>query len=154
MLEEQSRREFCVHACRVGSLLAIGAVTGCGGKSPAGPSTNAPPLPSVTATVSGRVVSVTIGAGSPLTAVGSAATAATSLGTFLIARTASDAFVALTAICTHEGCTITGFDGGQYVCPCHGSRYSTTGSVTNGPAARSLQQFSTQFANDVLTFAA
>jgi cytochrome b6-f complex iron-sulfur subunit len=59
--------------------------------------------------------------------------------------------VALTAVCTHEQCTVTGFQNSQYVCPCHGSQYSTSGAVTMGPATRALQQFSTQFSTPTLT---
>jgi Rieske Fe-S protein len=38
------------------------------------------------------------------------------------------------------------------VCPCHGSQYTTSGSVANGPATRPLQSFQTTFTNDVLSF--
>jgi thiosulfate dehydrogenase [quinone] large subunit len=42
-------------------------------------------------------------------------------------------FVAFDAVCTHAGCPV-GFDGSQFVCPCHGGTYSaTTGQVTGGP---------------------
>ena len=41
--------------------------------------------------------------------VGGAALVRTSVRDFLVARTAQDAFTALTATCTHEACTITGF---------------------------------------------
>jgi Rieske Fe-S protein len=70
---------------------------------------------------------------------------------FLVARTAQNAFTALTAICTHEGCTVSGFENQTYVCPCHGSRYSTSGTVISGPAPSSLRSFQTQFNNNVLT---
>jgi Rieske Fe-S protein len=60
----------------------------------------------------------------------------------------------LTAICTHEGCTITGLDNAQYVCRCHGSRYTTSGAVTNGPAPRPLTQFASQITNGLLSFTA
>ncbi len=44
---------------------------------------------------------------------------------------------AINATCTHLGCLVkqstTGFD-----CPCHGSRYTTSGAVTNGPATQPL----------------
>jgi cytochrome b6-f complex iron-sulfur subunit len=103
--------------------------------------------------VAGRVVSVNVDA-APLATVGSAAMVQTSLGTFLVARTAQDSFTALTATCTHQGCMVTGFSDGQFVCPCHGSEFTATGSVVKGPATTALQQFPTQFANGVLTFTA
>ena len=68
-----------------------------------------------------------------------------------MSRTAQDAFTALTAICTHEGCTVDRFASPVFVCPCHGSRYSTSGTVVMGPASRALVQFTTRFTNNVLT---
>jgi Rieske Fe-S protein len=151
MPQVPTRREFCAYACQTASVIAVGAATACGG-SPTSPSTSAPPLSTVSGSVTGRTISVTVDAASPLAAVGSAATVQTGLGSFLIARLAQDAFSALTAICTHEACTITGFAAPQYVCPCHGSRYTTTGVVATGPATRALTSYTTQFANGVLTF--
>ncbi|MBC7896078.1 MAG: ubiquinol-cytochrome c reductase iron-sulfur subunit [Cytophagaceae bacterium] len=52
---------------------------------------------------------------------------------------------ALSSICTHEQCTVTGFSGGVLRCPCHGSRYSTSGAVVQGPATQSLRVFPTAF---------
>lgn len=149
-----SRREFCTHACQAASLLALGVLAGCGGSdSPTSPSGgSAPPLSSVGASVSGRVVTVNVDTASPLATVGGAATTQTSLGTFLIARTGQDTFTALTAICTHEQCTVSGFSNSRFVCPCHGSQYSTSGAVVQGPATRSLASYATQFSNNVLTF--
>ena len=40
--------------------------------------------------------------------------------------------------CTHLGCRIERVDGGEAVCPCHGSRYRADGSVASGPATRPL----------------
>jgi len=61
--------------------------------------------------------------------------------------------MAVDAICSHESCTVTGADGNIYVCPCHGSRYSRTGQVLEGPAKASLRQFNTTFADGVVTIA-
>jgi Rieske Fe-S protein len=84
--------------------------------------------------------------------VGSAAIVQTSLGAYLVSHTAQDTYIALTAVCTHEQCTVTGFDGAKYVCPCHGSQYSTNGTVLMGPAPRNLQQFPTAVNAGVLSF--
>lgn len=135
-------------------MASLAAATGLAGCGPSSPSSNAPPLPSVSGSVNGRSVSVTVDAGSPLAATGSAAIMTTSIGSFLVARVGQDAFNVFTAICTHEACTITGFSNNQFACPCHGSRYTTSGAVASGPAPRSLQQFASQFNNGTLTFTA
>jgi nucleotide-binding universal stress UspA family protein/nitrite reductase/ring-hydroxylating ferredoxin subunit len=55
-------------------------------------------------------------------------------------RDAKSSVHTMSAKCTHMGCTVkwnptdTTFD-----CPCHGSRFSPTGEVVNGPAARRLE---------------
>jgi cytochrome b6-f complex iron-sulfur subunit len=150
-LQLHTRREFCAHACRAGSMLALGAVTGCSGSSTS-PSSLVPQIGSAPATVAGRVVSVAVDAASPLAAVGSAVLVRTSLGTFLVAHSAVDTFTALTATCTHEGCGITGFSNSRFVCTCHGSEFTLSGAVFAGPANRALQQYPTQVVNGVLTF--
>jgi cytochrome b6-f complex iron-sulfur subunit len=145
------RREFVTQACQVVSLATLGSILqGCSG-SPSGPSSSAPSLTTVSGTAASGAVSVTVDAASPLNAVGGAALVQSSSGNFLVSRTAQDAFVALTAICTHEQCTVTGFQSARYVCPCHGSQYTTSGAVVQGPATRALQSFATRFANNVLT---
>jgi cytochrome b6-f complex iron-sulfur subunit len=88
---------------------------------------------------------------SPLAAVGGAAMVRSSGGSFLVSRTAQETLAALTSTCTHEACTITGFDNTNYVCPCHGSKFTTAGRVINGPANAPLRMFATQFSNNVLT---
>lgn len=146
--QKATRRQFCTHALTfvtVGSLLES-----CGG-SPTSPSSNVPALPVLNASVASNTITLTIDASSPLASVGSAALVQASAGNFLVARTAQDTFNAMTAVCTHEACTVTGFQSGTFVCPCHGSQYNTSGAVTKGPAPSSLRRFNTQFANNVLT---
>ena len=153
-----SRREFCAAACHAASLAGLGVLLpGCGGGggNPSGPGGGggggtAPPLPQINGSVGGQGVNVVIDAASPLASVGSAALVRSGAGDILVARTAQDTFNAVTAICTHEACTITGFRNATYVCPCHGSQYTTSGQVVSGPATRALRTFPTQFAGGTL----
>lgn len=144
-----SRREFCVRTCQTVSLLTLSTLLpGCGG-SPTSPS--APALPTASGTLVNRTITVTVDSASPLAPVGGAALVQAAGQNVLVARTAQDAFVAVTAICTHAGCTVNGFASQEYVCPCHGSRFSTSGAVLQGPALSPLRQFPTAFAGNVLT---
>jgi cytochrome b6-f complex iron-sulfur subunit len=45
----------------------------------------------------------------------------------------------INAVCTHLGCVVPwNFVENQFQCPCHGSRYDSTGKVVRGPAPLSL----------------
>lgn len=152
--EKPSRREFCAHAVSLVTITSL--IEGCGGGSsnptnPGGGGTNVPALPTINATASGGSIRIENVSASALANVGSAALVQTGSGSFLVARTAESSFSALTAVCTHEQCVVSGFSSGTFTCPCHGSQYSTSGAVTRGPATRSLQTFGTAFTNNVLT---
>lgn len=61
-------------------------------------------------------------------------------------------YVALDSFCTHQGCQI-GYSSANnnFPCPCHGSVYSTTGSVVNGPAVTAVKSYSISKAGNTLT---
>ena len=150
-----SRRRFCAGACQVASGATLATLfTACGGGSPTSPSGGG----NVTTlgTVSGRFttgrVDVTV-AGTALAADGGAALVESVAGVYLLSRTSANSFTAVEAVCTHEGCTVSNADGDQYVCPCHGSRYTRSGQVVRGPAVASLRRYTTSFADGVVTIA-
>jgi cytochrome b6-f complex iron-sulfur subunit len=148
-----TRRDFCVHSFQTASLAAMATtLTGCGsGSSPTAPS-GLPSLPTINLVIMvNNTIMLTIDATSPLLSVGSAALVMASGRPILVAHTGQDTFTALTAVCTHEQCTVSTFQNQTFECPCHGSQYSTSGSVLRGPATRSLTQFATNFTGNVLT---
>jgi thiosulfate dehydrogenase [quinone] large subunit len=56
----------------------------------------------------------------------------------IVIRQSSGSLVAHSAICTHAGCAVD-YQGGQIVCPCHGSIFDAqTGAVISGPAPTPL----------------
>jgi len=63
----------------------------------------------------------------------------------IIIRTSDTQYVALSSVCTHQGCTVMyNASTNQLPCPCHGSLYSISGSVINGPAQKSLKKYNTK----------
>ena len=123
----------------------------CGG-SPTSPSGMASKLGVLGGRFTGSGVSVNV-SGSALADVGGAVLVESTAGVFLLARMGASAFSAIEAVCTHEGCTVTGADGAAYVCPCHGSRYNRSGQVIGGPAKASLRQYASTFTDGVVTIA-
>src|SRR6185436_5578536 len=117
--QEPTRRTFCAHACQAATLVAFGSLLpACGGSPTSASGGTAPALTSVNGTLSGGRVSVTITDGSPLNTVGGAVIIRASGSNYLASRTGNDSYTVLTAVCTHEACTVEGFRNNQYVCPC------------------------------------
>lgn len=63
------------------------------------------------------------------------------LGAAWVRRTAPDTLLALSAVCPHLGCGI-GWDpnAGNFLCPCHDSRFSPDGAKLTGPSERGMDQ--------------
>jgi Rieske Fe-S protein len=57
----------------------------------------------------------------------------------VITQPTAGSFHAFSAICTHQGCTVSEVSKGTINCPCHGSQFKIIdGSVADGPATRPL----------------
>ena len=97
-------------------------------------------------------VNVSIDLNSQLASVGSSLIQSGIIVTRLAAGNTSTSFTALQVACTHEGTSIQ-FEPGNndFICPNHGSRFSTTGSVINGPATMDLKKYSIQISGNTMT---
>jgi len=73
--------------------------------------------------------------------VGSAARFTNSGSPAVLVHLPNGKFAAYSALCTHQGCTVT-YQNGQLLCPCHGSVFdpSKGGAVLSGPALSPLPQ--------------
>jgi len=66
----------------------------------------------------------------------------------IVARTSAGSFVAVASVCTHQGAALA-YDNANTRFRCtnsgagHGSIFSTTGSVVNGPAVTALKTYNT-----------
>lgn len=53
------------------------------------------------------------------------------------------------AVCTHQGCLVSGVRDGAIRCPCHGSAFDpSTGAVTQGPATQPLREIAVAVSGD------
>jgi cytochrome b6-f complex iron-sulfur subunit len=133
-----TRRRFVIAS---GATLAAAATAGCGGGGGvSGPSPeDVPPNPSSTNFVRVGLPDV----GQTVPASGSIIGLTVLLA---VTRVAADNVVAVSRRCTHQGCTVNlpTAPGRTLDCPCHGSRFTTSGQVVNGPAGRALSSFPTR----------
>lgn len=69
----------------------------------------------------------------------------------VIVAHAAAGYIAVSSACTHQGNTII-FDAANnnFYCPAHGSRFSTTGAVVNGPAASPVGRYNTTLTGNSL----
>ena len=105
----------------------------------------AQPTPAATPASGGSTAAASSGAGNVIAAVSAVAqgqaksfTAPDGQPAYLL-HPSADSFVAFSAICTHQGCTVQ-FAGDGFQCPCHGATYDTKGQVTGGPAPAPLTE--------------
>lgn len=70
----------------------------------------------------------------------------------IIIRSTDTVYLALSKVCTHSSCTVTYNSTTKDIpCPCHGSKFATTGAVINGPAASPLKVYNVKVSGNTLT---
>jgi Rieske Fe-S protein len=124
------RRTFCAGALTAG--LALACACG-GGSAPAPGAAPAPPPPA------GALTTTDTKAGLLATPNGTTRDYR-NLGYFFLIRDAGGIY-AMTAICTHQGCTVDLPVGASLTCPCHGSQYDLSGGNLVGPAVNPLVHY-------------
>jgi len=73
----------------------------------------------------------------------------------MVIRSSDTQIIALSAICTHAGCSMDYNASQQQLdCPCHGSKFSTNGSVAVGPANRALRVYTATLTGTMITVTA
>lgn len=107
-----------------------------------------------TATTCGNSTCVDLAdpANGALASVGGALLVEVGGDTVMVIRSSDAAVIAVSAICTHAGCTV-GYNAAAATldCPCHGARYDRNGRVLSGPAQRDLRVYSATIAQNVVT---
>jgi len=59
----------------------------------------------------------------------------------------ADSVIALNSTCTHQGCGVA-WEGSEFACPCHGSKFSAEGDATEGPATEPLTSYEAMIEGD------
>ncbi|HZL09669.1 MAG TPA: ubiquinol-cytochrome c reductase iron-sulfur subunit [Prolixibacteraceae bacterium] len=73
-------------------------------------------------------------------------------GNIIIIRASTTNYIAMSKLCTHQGCTVTyNKSGNKLICPCHGAAFNTSGSVLQGPASRPLSLYTVTVDGNTLT---
>jgi Rieske Fe-S protein len=72
----------------------------------------------------------------------------------VITQPVAGTFKAFSAICTHQGCVVSGVANGKISCGCHGSEFKISdGSVLKGPATKKLPETKIVVSGDSITLA-
>jgi len=120
------RRLFCLSALAAGTALACGGGGGSSTPTPAPPATG----PRTTTDTKAGMLALADGTTRDYR----------NLGNFFLMKDATGIY-AMTAVCTHMGCTVGLPVGTTITCPCHGSQYDLAGGNLLGPAVNPLVHF-------------
>lgn len=130
----------------IGIGAAATALCGCGGED--GDDTG---VPAGVAAMCGADLCLKLSDNPELGAVGGIVFLSQAPGKKIFVQRTDAGFLALSAVCTHAGCTVSFNGADRFNCPCHGSSFAVDGAVVNGPAARPLDEFAVAVNGDDLT---
>jgi Rieske Fe-S protein len=124
--------------------LGLVALSACGNPTP--------PTGTASACGTNLCLDLTVAANKELLTAGGALVIDSDTDTIIVIRVSDTEVAALSDICTHSGCENLYTASSQTLdCPCHGSKFSLTGTVINGPARRPLKVYTATLANNMIT---
>jgi Rieske Fe-S protein len=150
-----SRREF--FAKSAGAIVVVSSsglissiITSC--TSPTAPTGNYSSLSIIQKTVVNNEIAIDIPSSPIVNKSTRALVKYNNGGSILVEHNPDDTYRAISGICTHQSCVVSGFDTNNdvFVCPCHGSRFDLNGNVVQGPAGSKLHQYITRVENNSL----
>jgi cytochrome b6-f complex iron-sulfur subunit len=156
----EERREFLrkTGSLAVMAMFGVGFFTSCSSEDDPAPVANTPNQPPSNDSGGTTSGGITINSSSVAIDLRQVANLNTAGGWILIVDAkmlvinTGGGFSALTSVCTHSGCDRSwSLSNNQFLCSCHGSRFTTTGAVVQGPANRPLSSFSNSRSGDILT---
>lgn len=108
--------------------------------------------PGSSSTPGGGVANFTLDLNTNLTTVGSSIVQSGVIVVRLASGNTPSSFTAVQVACTHEGTAINyNASAGKFICPNHGSTFTTTGMVTLGPATSPLKQYNINITGNTMT---
>ncbi|MBI1909483.1 MAG: Rieske 2Fe-2S domain-containing protein [Deltaproteobacteria bacterium] len=62
-----------------------------------------------------------------------------------VAINSKEGYAAFSLVCSHLGCLVT-WEGGknEFLCPCHGAKFGSNGSVLSGPPPKGLERLNVE----------
>lgn len=134
------RRQLLVRAGTAGATVgavALLAACGAGGDSPGAGGSGGAATPGADGSLA-QLSDIPVG--------GAVSATAADGSKILLTQPEAGTVVGLSAICTHQGCTVLPEDTTLH-CPCHGSTFDLEGKNVSGPAPKPLPSFAVRVDN-------
>jgi cytochrome b6-f complex iron-sulfur subunit len=134
----------------IGVAVAGSIVASCGGGS--GDVVDAGPPDAGACPANDLCLDITKAPNTALANVNGSVVVTATTGKLVVVRTSATAVAVLSAICTHQGCTVNFVSTTQHLfCPCHGAEFTLTGAVAKSPATVPLKVYTATLSGSIIT---
>jgi cytochrome b6-f complex iron-sulfur subunit len=134
----------------IGVAVAGSIVASCGGGS--SDTVDAGPPDAGSCPANELCLDITKAPNTSLANVNGSVVVTASTGKLIVVRTSATAVAALSAICTHQGCTVGFVSTTQLLlCPCHQAEFTLTGAVARSPASTPLKTYVATLSGSIVT---